>query len=487
MTQETKSETLADPLKPVATAWTKNGVMVNAFPFPPGDPTEWDRYGDWAAKGYSREPLFSAAAVQQAAYLRERLGLAHDKSLDGDHRGNRDVLMSLIQELDAALQPARAGGASALTEVQAAMLVGLESREDAHTAWAIMQSHPATTMRGIDSPLNACMYRDECRALKSSAQLSLVASEPIESTGQRGSMADVFSALQPVRVAPPVPGAVIAAVQAYGDSRADDDGKSEARVAYCVALMREWASSLIAISAAALAALPDLVKRITIAYEQGVGHALRTELSNPYSVDPMERDAWDRGRKEGQRKSVVLPQTADEQEPVAWTVAGHVTNWDRDFSKYRTQHYVRPVYAAPVATARQPLTDEQIDAAMPWADYADLIETFNAVQVRAACRAVLALRGPAAPRPVGVTQVNLGPMLFKFDSFSGWVSGAQRAWKAAGVRSDDTVCVDSAGRICRIGRDFTRARDEGRFPVSVYLMREDMAQTYDIGQEGGAL
>ena len=37
-------------------------------------------------------------------------------------------------------------------------------------------------------------------------------------------------------------------------------------------------------------------------------------------------------------------------EPVAWAVAGEVTNWARDFSKYRTQHYVRPVYTAPQAT-----------------------------------------------------------------------------------------------------------------------------------------
>lgn len=38
-------------------------------------------------------------------------------------------------------------------------------------------------------------------------------------------------------------------------------------------------------------------------------------------------------------------------EPIAWTVAGEVTNWSRDFSMYRTQHYVRPVYAATPAPA----------------------------------------------------------------------------------------------------------------------------------------
>lgn len=38
-------------------------------------------------------------------------------------------------------------------------------------------------------------------------------------------------------------------------------------------------------------------------------------------------------------------------EPVAWTVAGAVTNWARDFSKYKTQHYVRPVFTAAQAQA----------------------------------------------------------------------------------------------------------------------------------------
>lgn len=41
------------------------------------------------------------------------------------------------------------------------------------------------------------------------------------------------------------------------------------------------------------------------------------------------------------------PSESDKAEPVAYTVAGEVTNWARDFSKYRTQHYVRPVYLHP--------------------------------------------------------------------------------------------------------------------------------------------
>lgn len=42
-------------------------------------------------------------------------------------------------------------------------------------------------------------------------------------------------------------------------------------------------------------------------------------------------------------------------EPVAWTVAGDVRDWSRDFSKYKTQHYVRPVF---LASPPAPLVDK---------------------------------------------------------------------------------------------------------------------------------
>lgn len=49
----------------------------------------------------------------------------------------------------------------------------------------------------------------------------------------------------------PVPAALVAAVQAYGDSRADDDGKSVERIAECVTLLRAWGASLLAVTPAA--------------------------------------------------------------------------------------------------------------------------------------------------------------------------------------------------------------------------------------------
>lgn len=46
----------------------------------------------------------------------------------------------------------------------------------------------------------------------------------------------------------------------------------------------------------------SLVLRITTAYEQGFGHALRTELDNPYQEGTLEAEAWDTGREVGKRK-----------------------------------------------------------------------------------------------------------------------------------------------------------------------------------------
>jgi len=72
--------------------------------------------------------------------------------------------------------------------------------------------------------------------------------------------------------------------------------------------------------------------------------------------------------------------------------------------------------------------------------------------------------------------VLLGPTLFQFNSFSGWCNHAQYAWKEISVRADDTLCIDSKGRICSIGRDFMKARDEEAFPITVHLKRGDLPQ-----------
>lgn len=66
--------------------------------------------------------------------------------------------------------------------------------------------------------------------------------------------------------------------------------------------------------------------------------------------------------------------------------------------------------------------------------------------------------------------INIGEELFGFTSFNDWVNNAQYKFAAAGVRSPDVLCVDSAGRIMEKGAEFMRARDEDTFPVRVFKM-----------------
>lgn len=53
------------------------------------------------------------------------------------------------------------------------------------------------------------------------------------------------------------------------------------------------------------------------------------------------------------------------------------------------------------------------------------------------------------------------PVFRSFHSFAEWVD------KAPGRVFEDSACLDTAGNILRIGRDFMRARDEGLFPVTI--------------------
>lgn len=50
----------------------------------------------------------------------------------------------------------------------------------------------------------------------------------------------------------------------------------------------------------------------------------------------------------------------------------------------------------------------------------------------------------------------------EFHSFQQWVN------KAPTWLTKDAICVDAKGRVCRIGRDFMRARDEDAFPVKFF-------------------
>ncbi len=58
----------------------------------------------------------------------------------------------------------------------------------------------------------------------------------------------------------------------------------------------------------------------------------------------------------------------------------------------------------------------------------------------------------------------------QFEDFDDWVRHASTALTAHPNYGENrpwnnAVCIDAHGRICRIGADFMRARDENTFPI----------------------
>ena len=64
--------------------------------------------------------------------------------------------------------------------------------------------------------------------------------------------------------------------------------------------------------------------------------------------------------------------------------------------------------------------------------------------------------------------ITLGKELFQFSGFENWCNTAQRKFDHVNRRGEQVLCVDTFGRVCRTGREFIRARDEGAFPVRVF-------------------
>jgi hypothetical protein len=66
---------------------------------------------------------------------------------------------------------------------------------------------------------------------------------------------------------------------------------------------------------------------------------------------------------------------------------------------------------------------------------------------------------------IHLSNIQLGEELFRFASYAQWVNKAQSWFRD--LRTG-YVCVDSKGRICQIGKQFMRARDDESFPIVVY-------------------
>lgn len=87
----------------------------------------------------------------------------------------------------------------------------------------------------------------------------------------------------------------------------------------------------------------------------------------------------------------------------------------------------------------------------------------------------------AAGVPVFHKQLGSRPMqarspgMHEFTSYQHWVDKA-RTWMA--WHGSSSACVDTKGRICRIGSDFMRARDEGTYPITIL-------DPVDVSKKGG--
>ena len=61
---------------------------------------------------------------------------------------------------------------------------------------------------------------------------------------------------------------------------------------------------------------------------------------------------------------------------------------------------------------------------------------------------------------------------FQFSSFSDWVNSAQRRYEGIPVHLRPGFAYDAKGRRCWKGLEMQRARDEGAFPVRVFIAPE---------------
>lgn len=64
--------------------------------------------------------------------------------------------------------------------------------------------------------------------------------------------------------------------------------------------------------------------------------------------------------------------------------------------------------------------------------------------------------------------VKVGKLEFQFKSMAEWINRSPHIWIEHDLKADRALCVDSFGRICEMGKDFQRAKDDGAYPIRVY-------------------
>ena len=61
-----------------------------------------------------------------------------------------------------------------------------------------------------------------------------------------------------------------------------------------------------------------------------------------------------------------------------------------------------------------------------------------------------------------------GEEMFRFTSKQQWINKAKSWFRECGVKK--YICVDSIGRVCEKGLEFSRAEDENTYPIVVYKL-----------------
>lgn len=93
---------------------------------------------------------------------------------------------------------------------------------------------------------------------------------------------------------------------------------------------------------------------------------------------------------------------------------------------------------------------------------------------------------PLTPQPLEKSTmadapIQHGKLLFSFESYETWLNTNKSIYKALGLKPAYTVAIDSQGRMCAWREHFSTARDEGTFPIRVYLLRVDMNEDIKPG------
>jgi len=69
--------------------------------------------------------------------------------------------------------------------------------------------------------------------------------------------------------------------------------------------------------------------------------------------------------------------------------------------------------------------------------------------------------------------VQLGQKLFEFASKQDWINRGQRIWRVHRATDGRALAIDTKGRICQMGAHFSRAENDGSYPISVYRVQPD--------------